>query len=124
MLVVPVVNDASSLPRYTASAATSSGLPRRCIGWRAMKALRAASRSPVAPVRPASDGESTVRGQTALERTPSPTKPAGTDFVSPTPADWVAPYTPGLGMPLMPDEMDDTLTMAPPPLSSMSGRTE
>src|SRR5689334_6457799 len=89
-----------------------------------MKARRAASRSPVAAIRPASDGESTVPGQIALQRMPLPTKSAATDFVKPITAALLAPYTQRLGMPLMLDAIDATLTIDPPPRSSIRGSTE
>src|SRR5262245_8411155 len=89
-----------------------------------MNARRAASRSPVAAMRPASDGESTVPGQSALQRTPLPTKSAATDLVKPMTAAFVAPYTQRLGMPLILDAIDEMLTMDPLSRSSMRGRTE
>ena len=42
-MIVPVVYDDSSEARYRASAAISSGAPKRPIGWRSVKALRTAS---------------------------------------------------------------------------------
>src|SRR3546814_15010708 len=61
----PVVNDDSSDARYSASNAISCGLPRRPIGWRAMKSVRTCSWDlPCLPacavIRPVSDGDSTV----------------------------------------------------------------
>ncbi len=46
------------------------------------------------------------------------------DFVNPMTAALVAPYTQRFGMPLMLEAIDDTLTIAPPPRSSMRGSTE
>src|SRR5204862_2872079 len=90
----------------------------------AMNARLAASRSPVAAMRPASDGESTVPGQIALQRTPLPTKSAATDFVNPMTAAFVAPYTQRFGIPLMLEAIEATLTIDPPSRSSMPGRTD
>ena len=67
------------------------GVPRRPIGCRAMKSRRAASGSSAAAIRWSRDGDCTVPGQIALQRTPRPTKSAATDLVSPITAALVVP---------------------------------
>ena len=48
----------------------SSTAPRRPIGWRATKSLRACTGSAKALMRPSRDGVSTVPGHMALQRIP------------------------------------------------------
>ena len=69
--------------QVTGIAAISSGVPSRPMGWRAMKAARAASASPPAAIRSCSEGLSVVPGQMELQRTPWPMKSRATERVRP-----------------------------------------
>src|SRR4249920_32752 len=75
-----------------------------------------------AVMRAASDGESTVPGQIALQRMPRDTKSAATALVRPITAALLAPYTNRLGTPFTLPATDAMLTIEPPPCSSMPGR--
>ena len=65
-------------------------LPRRPMGWRRSKSLRACAGSSNAASRPCRDGVSTVPGQMALQRTPLPTKSLAIARVNPATAALVA----------------------------------
>jgi hypothetical protein len=88
-----------------------------------MKSARAFAASPWAAIRASSEGVWTVPGQTALQRIPFPTKSAATDFVSPTTAAFVVPYTQRFGAPFTLDTTEAMFTMLPFPRSSMPGST-
>ena len=95
MLAVPVVKRDSSEARYSASAATSSGVPSRPIGWRATNI--ASTCSSVWPLLAdsaryalAQRRRSIVPGQMALQRTPRVMKSSATDLVRPMTAALVA----------------------------------
>ena len=93
---VPVVNADSSEARYTASAAISAVEPTRPIGWRETNQASACAivwpvDSASAAMRSRSEGDSTVPGQIALQRTPRVTKSAAIDLVMPITAALVAP---------------------------------
>src|SRR5262249_29629949 len=72
-LTVPVVKADSSLARYTASDAISSGEPKRPVGWRCRKNWRASGPPPSPAMRSSSEGVCTVPGHIALQRMPLPT---------------------------------------------------
>src|SRR4029450_8722662 len=73
-------------------------------------------------MRPCKEGESTVPGQIALQRTPRATKSTAIDLVRPMTAALLAPYAKRFGTPVTLDATDDMLTIDPRPRSSIPGR--
>ena len=73
-------------------------------------------------MRSRKEGDSTVPGQIALQRTPWVMKSAATDLVKPITAALVAPYTKRFGAPLMLPATDATLMIEPLPFFNMPGK--